>query len=1602
MSARKAFICKWLFCTLLSFIGFYSRAQLSADFSATPAYGCSPLVVSFSDVSSGNPTEWKWDLGNGTVSYLRNPSVTYFAPGQYNIKLIVSNSVGIDSLVKSQYITVYSNPDVNFSGSSTTGCFPLPVQFTDSSGPGSGSIELWEWDLGDGAISSIANPPHIYKGAGNFNVSLRVTNSFGCVTSITRQQYVNITTGVLADFTNNIPNSCKAPAAINFTNRSSGNGALSYEWDFGDGTGSTLTDPPHIYTAAGSYTVRLIAKNSIGCIDTLTGLNAITIGNTNVDFFIPSGICRESNLIISNTSTPLPASVIYNFGDGTTSTNINPVKTYASAGNYIIKMIANFGGCLDSISKLINVLAQPSINFTADRTNDCKIPLNVNFTSDVIGAISYAWDFGDGNSSTDKDPKHIYNNTGKYDVKLIATNAAGCSDTLIKPAYIQVQLPQVSILSLPAKGCAPFFYSFTSKVITTDPVVTYKWDFGDGSTSSMANPSHTFVLPGSYTISIIVTTARGCTDTAIIKGGIIAGTKPDANFSGDPTDACANVPINFSDLSTGKVDKWFWQFGDSSTSIEQNPKHEYQDTGYFTVKLIVLNNGCADTILFNNYIHIKPPIAKFLIANNCALPLQKVFTDQSIGADTWEWDFGDGTTSTISSTLHTYALTGNYTVKLKVSNLTTGCISTSTQTVSVINERATFIASDYVICKNTVINFTPGNIDPVNIASYNWNFGDGTGILSDTGLVTHIYKIAGTYSVTMIITDITGCKDTLVKPLYMQVDGPTAAFKPSTPGTCLNNTITFIDSSYTDGVHAIQEWILDYGDGINETFSAPPFQHTYSAPGIFIVKLKVIDSNGCADSLVKINALVISKPVAEFTAKDSVSCPQKQIVFANTSTGPTLTYLWDFGDGTTSTQLNPSHQYITEGLFSVSLAIKDKYGCTDYSIRAGYIKIVNPVASFLMSDSITSCPPLVVTFTNTSANEISRSWDFGDGSGSLLNDPSHFYAFPGVYNVTLTITSPGGCTDKKTKQIIVNGPQGSFTYTNIVGCTPLQTNFKATTKDNLSFIWDFNDGTTVVTKDSILSHVYTNPGIYLPKMILIDARGCEVPITGSDTIIVYGVEANFTASTTTVCDSGMVRFTDNSVSNDLITSYSWNFGDGSISNQQHPVYSYKKSGSYSPKLIVTTQSGCKDSAIIAAQVKVVNSPEIVISATEGACVPATLNFSAKVLVTDTSALTWNWNFGNGNTSSLQNPPAQVYTLANSYIVKLTVVNSSGCIAIADKTVQAYPLPDLRTNADSYICKGQSISLSVTGAASYSWTPAAKLSCTNCANPVAKPDSATQYVIKGTSVNSCIAFDSVLVSVKYPFTLQVSKADSLCEGSSTRVSARGTDTYMWSPSTGLNNVALAQPTANPSVTTNYRVIGTDDIGCFADTGYVLIQVFPLPTVNAGEDKTINVGQSLELIPDISSDVNKVVWSPTSGIFRNSYPGISIKPNESTEYTVEVSNPGSCMARDRISVYVLCNNTNVFVPNTFSPNTDGINDILYPRGSGVFQIKVFRVFNRWGDVVFEKSNLNANDISAGWDGTYKGQKLLPDIFVYAMNVVCDNNTILTFKGNIALIR
>jgi PKD repeat protein len=335
---------KYYFIPLLfSFSTLIGKSQLKADFNADQVSGCAPLLVNFTDSSTGNPTQWEWNLGNGTTSFLKNPSVTYFNPGQYTIKLVVKNATGADSLIKTQYITVNAIPTVEFEGDPLAGCFPLKVQFNDLSNPGSGIINLWQWDFGDGTIGTDQNPSHTYKNSGNFNVTLQVRNSLGCIKTMVKPSYVKVGAGVTANFSNDSSNNCKPPAIINFKNLSTaGPDILTYKWDFGDGSTSTQANPSHNYTTPGSFTVQLITTSSSGCTNTIIKNKAVQIGSVIASFSGNSSVCANAPLSLSSTSFPVPKSVLWKFGDGDTSTSVNPVKVFVKPGVYTVTLIYIF------------------------------------------------------------------------------------------------------------------------------------------------------------------------------------------------------------------------------------------------------------------------------------------------------------------------------------------------------------------------------------------------------------------------------------------------------------------------------------------------------------------------------------------------------------------------------------------------------------------------------------------------------------------------------------------------------------------------------------------------------------------------------------------------------------------------------------------------------------------------------------------------------------------------------------------------------------------------------------------------------------------------------------------------------------------------------------------------------------------------------------------------------------------------------------------------------------------------------------------------------------------------------------------------------------
>ena len=279
--------------------------QLVCDFKADTTTGCSPIQISFSDLSTGpNPiTYHKWEFGNGGTSFLANPSRIYANPGLFTVTLTVSDGTDTATKTISQYIEVYKNPKADFTFSKLTLCKPVQVAFQNQSTQGGATIVDWTWDFGDlTSPSKQANPTHDYLNRGTYSVILSVIDANGCRSDVQKKNIVVVDPPEAA-FTATNRSDCKPPLNTVFTNQSAGGQApFTYSWDFGDGSTSTATSPSHTYANSGVYDVTLIISDANGCHDTLKESRYVTIGQTLADFIYPDSLCRNASYQFVNQS----------------------------------------------------------------------------------------------------------------------------------------------------------------------------------------------------------------------------------------------------------------------------------------------------------------------------------------------------------------------------------------------------------------------------------------------------------------------------------------------------------------------------------------------------------------------------------------------------------------------------------------------------------------------------------------------------------------------------------------------------------------------------------------------------------------------------------------------------------------------------------------------------------------------------------------------------------------------------------------------------------------------------------------------------------------------------------------------------------------------------------------------------------------------------------------------------------------------------------------------------------------------------------------------------------------------------------------------------
>lgn len=313
--------------------------QPVADFAVNPSAGRSPVAVTFQDLSTGIPTSWAWDFGDGGTSTLQCPTHTYLTSGSFDVMLVVSNAIGSDLTVQVGAVLVdVIPPRADFEADVTAGLSPLTVNFSDQSTLGVPTS--WFWDLGDGTTSTAANPTHTYTTSGFYTVSMTASNAYGSDT-LTRTNYIAVDfIPPVAAFSGN-PTSAASPFVVTFTDESTAGVATSWSWSFGDGAVSTLQNPTHTYTVAGTYSVRLTSTNAYGA-DTLWRTDYIEVlpGPSIVADFVGTPRAGQAPLQVDFTDRSVGNIISWewNFGDGTTSTLQNPSHTYTSSGEYDVAL----------------------------------------------------------------------------------------------------------------------------------------------------------------------------------------------------------------------------------------------------------------------------------------------------------------------------------------------------------------------------------------------------------------------------------------------------------------------------------------------------------------------------------------------------------------------------------------------------------------------------------------------------------------------------------------------------------------------------------------------------------------------------------------------------------------------------------------------------------------------------------------------------------------------------------------------------------------------------------------------------------------------------------------------------------------------------------------------------------------------------------------------------------------------------------------------------------------------------------------------------------------------------------------------------------------
>jgi PKD repeat protein len=763
--------------------------------------------------------------------------------------------------------------------------------------------------------------------------------------------------------------------------------------------------------------------------------------------------------------------------------------------------------------------------------------LSVRGTSDTL---AYRWWFGDGDSTDVFQPSHYYSVPGTYQVTLRVTSPCGVDSTITHPVNVY---PGPRAEWTHANACATRYTDFMDSTTLDTIVGSYEddwtWDFGNGDSSTLQNPTYIYPAPGTYTVHFTVMTNHGCVDTA--SHTVVVHHRPYADFL--TADVCLRDTAFFADstqLAGDSLVAWSWDFGNGNNSTVQHPNHLYLVADTFVVDLIVTTNeGCTDTV--SKPIKVLPlPVVNFGMTAIC-WPDTVAYTDSStiVGdlISAFEWHFGDGVTDTLQNSWHAYAASGTYDVVLWVYTAS-GCADSLLQSLKV-NDKPTAQFTTQDVCWPEAMQFNDSSsVLADSLVAWNWTFGDSTGDTIPSP--SHTYVVANTYSVSLEVVSAFGCRDTAVQNVTV-FPKPAAFFTPA--NVCFPLPMTLADGSTVQG-GTINQWQWDFGDGT--TGFLPFTAHPYANAGVYLVTLAVQSSDGCRDTIMD-SVEVYPQPVADFVTENV--CDGDTVFFTDSSSitsGTIDTYAYTFGDGNGSASADTAWVYAQPGTYVLSLMVTSNHNCINMALGSVTVHALpDPQPAVVGYADICIGDTVVLQEAQPFAQ---YEWETGDTTSWIsLQGRSDW--------VVLTVTDSNSCVNSDSVEVRfhpVPRPNAVITPGPEVFSCSNDSLFLNAGGSYFSYLWSNGSSTDIqyVTQSGPIS------------VLVFNGFGCA---DTSDTAMVTISQAP---------TSPVVTQNGNVLTSDPATAYQWYIDGMAIPNATGQVHIATATGSYVVE--VTNAAGCSE------------------------------------------------------------------------------------------------------------------------------------------------------------------------------------------------------------------------------------------------------------------------------------------------------------------------------------------------------------------------------------------------------------------------------------------